>query len=62
MAFKEYSRLKIPALLHLVRLGYIYIPRKEQIREEETNIFPSIFKKALIKINTGVTEDDMQRL
>lgn len=62
MAFNEDSRVKIPALLHLVRLGYVYIPRKEQIREEETNIFPSIFKKALLKINTGVTEDDIQRL
>lgn len=62
MAFNEDSRVKIPALLHLVRLGYVYIPRKEQIREEETNIFPSIFKKALLKINTGATEEEIQRL
>ncbi len=42
MAFNEDSRTKIPALLHLVRLGYRYISRKEQNCLEETNIFPDI--------------------
>ncbi len=32
MAFNEDSRVKIPAILHLVRLGYSYIPRSEQQR------------------------------
>ncbi|MFC5282106.1 type I restriction endonuclease [Pedobacter alpinus] len=62
MAFNEDSRVKIPALLHLVRLGYTYIPRKEQIRAEETNIFPALFKSALLNINKGITEEEVGRL
>ncbi|WP_017259106.1 type I restriction endonuclease [Pedobacter arcticus] len=62
MAFNEDSRVKIPALLHLVRLGYTYISRKEQFRQEETNIFPVFFKKSICKINPGVDEADVSRL
>jgi len=62
MAFNEDSRVKIPALLHLVRLGYIYISRKEQFRQEETNIFPTIFKQSICKINPDVDEADVSRL
>jgi type I restriction enzyme R subunit len=62
MAFNEDSRVKIPALLHLVRLGYTYVSRKEQFRQEETNIFPAIFKQSICKINPGVTESDVSRL
>src|SRR5690606_6830995 len=43
MKFNEDSRVKIPALLHLMKLGYTYIPFKEQNRIEENNIFPDIF-------------------
>lgn len=62
MAFNEDSRVKIPALLHLVRLGYTYISRKEQFRQEETNIFPAIFTKSICKINRSVDEADVSRL
>ncbi|WP_113653769.1 type I restriction endonuclease [Pedobacter namyangjuensis] len=62
MAFNEDSRVKIPALLHLVRLGYTYISRKEQFRQEETNIFPAIFTKSICKINPSVDEADVSRL
>lgn len=51
MAFNENSRVKIPALLHLMRLGYTYIPLREHIRREDTNIFESIFLESLQKIN-----------
>lgn len=52
MAFNEDSRVKIPALLHLTRLGYTYIPRKEHHRRhEETNIFPHIFIESITRIN-----------
>jgi hypothetical protein len=36
MAFNENSRVKIPAILHLMRMGYGYIPVKQQIRREDT--------------------------
>ena len=62
MAFNEDARVKIPALLHLVRLGYTYISRKEQFRQEETNIFPAIFKESICKINPNVDATDVSRL
>ena len=62
MAFNEDSRVKIPAILHLCRLGYTYIPRSEQHRLEENNIFPDIFKRSLSKINPDISEDEVQRL
>ncbi|HEX9957549.1 MAG TPA: type I restriction endonuclease, partial [Fibrella sp.] len=62
MAFNEDSRVKIPALLHLVRLRYTYIPRKQQIRNGDTNIFPDIFIDSIRNINKGISEADAQRL
>ncbi len=49
MAFNENSRVKIPAFLHLMKLDYTYIPLREQIRKEDTNIFESIFLESLQK-------------
>ncbi|MEP6673943.1 MAG: type I restriction endonuclease [Ferruginibacter sp.] len=63
MAFNEDSRVKIPALLHLTRLGYKYVSRKDhQLRNEESNIFPSIFKASLTKINPSATDAELERL
>jgi len=62
MAFNEDSRVKIPALLHLVRLGYTYISKKEQFRLEESNIFPELFKQSISRINPGVKVEDLDRL
>lgn len=61
MKFNEDSRVKIPALLHLMRLEYKYIPFKQQIRVEENNIFPSIFIPKIAALN-GVSEQEAQRL
>ena len=62
MAFNEDSRVKIPALLHLTRLGYQYISRKEHnLREEGTNIFKDIFIKSVGKINPNVTQAELER-
>jgi hypothetical protein len=59
MTFNEDSRVKIPALLHLTRLGYTYISRKEHgYREEATNIFKNIFIKSVGAINPKVNETD----
>lgn len=62
MAFNEDSRVKIPALLHLTRLGYTYIPRSDhKLRQEESNIFKDIFIKSVGKINPTVTEPELER-
>ena len=49
--FSEDSRVKIPALVHLSRLGYQYLSTKE-IRTQvhkSTNIFPPSLLKALLE-------------
>jgi hypothetical protein len=47
MKFNEDSRVKIPAILHLTRLGYTYLSLKELNWDESSNIIPSIFRKSL---------------
>ncbi|MEN5196530.1 type I restriction endonuclease subunit R [Sphingobacterium faecium] len=62
MAFNENSRVKIPALLHLIRLGYTYIPLKEQFRRNDTNIFESLFLESLQKVNPDAHIEELKRL
>lgn len=61
MKFNEDSRVKIPALLHLIHLGYQYIPLNEQNRIESNNIFSSIFIPKISALN-GITEQEAQRI
>ncbi len=62
MAFNEDSRVKIPAILHLIRLGFTYIPQSQQYRREETNIFEGIFNESILKINPHLNEHDVKRI
>lgn len=62
MAFNEDSRVKIPAILHLIRLGFTYIPQHQQYRKEETNIFEEIFIKSIQKINPQLKEPEIKRI
>ena len=62
MAFNENSRVKIPALLHLMKLGYQYIPISQQNRREDTNIFEDIFVESLMRINSDVSQEEILRL
>lgn len=43
MAYNENTRVKIPAILHLTRLGYEYVSLKRAIIDKDTNIFSNIF-------------------
>ncbi|CVK15682.1 type I restriction enzyme, R subunit [Apibacter mensalis] len=61
MVFNENSRVKIPALLHLLQLGYTYIPLKQHNHREDTNIFGDIFIESLQRINPYVTKEDLYR-
>ncbi|MGL4734838.1 MAG: type I restriction endonuclease subunit R [Enterovibrio sp.] len=54
--FNEDSRVKIPAILHLMRLGYQYLSLKGQNWDLDTNIFPELFKTAISKINPGIED------
>jgi type I restriction enzyme R subunit len=62
MVFSEDSRVKIPCILHLVRLGYRYLSLKSAVWDEETNIFPDLFRAAMARINPGMDADDIDRL
>jgi type I restriction enzyme R subunit len=62
MAFNEDSRVKIPSILHLIRLGYTYISLKDSNWETDTNIFTDIFKSSIKKINPGLEDDDVARV
>ncbi len=46
MKFNEDSRVKIPSIMHLTRLGYKYISLKTAKWNLETNIFTDIFEEA----------------
>lgn len=59
MNFNENSRVKIPAILHLMRLGYTYIPLNKQNRREDTNIFEDIFIESLQRINPDILKEEL---
>ncbi len=62
MKFNEDSRVKIPAILHLCRLGYKYISLNNAVWDTDTNIFTEIFKESVLKINPEVDQDKVERL
>ena len=62
--FSELTRVQIPAALHLMRMGYTYLPRNgKEIaeRDPDTNILVSFFKEQFLKFNNYLTEDDFER-
>ena len=54
MKHNENSRVKIPALVHLTRLGYEYLSLKDYQGEihTDTNIFVEIFRDSISRINS----------
>ncbi len=60
--FNEDSRVKIPALLHLARLGYRYLSLKQAHRDTRNNIFPDILESALLRINPELRQQDLPGL
>jgi type I restriction enzyme R subunit len=62
MSFNENTRVKIPAILTLTRLGYDYLSLKNQKWDEKTNIFPDIFFAALQRLNPAVEYGELEKL
>ena len=60
--FNEDSRVKIPAILHLCRLGYKYLSLKDAVWDTDTNIFTNIFKESICRINSDFDQDQAERL
>lgn len=62
MKFNEDSRVKIPTILHLTKLGYKYLSLKNTSWNKESNIFTDLFLESITKINEGLLLDDANRL
>ncbi len=61
MKFNEDSRVKIPSLLHLTRLGYTYLSLKDTTWNKQTNIFSNIFIDSIMRIN-DIEENEAKRV
>jgi len=62
MAFNENTRVKIPAILHLCRLGYRYISLSKATWDLNTNIFTDLFTESMLRINPDMDTTDVKRL
>lgn len=65
--FNEITRVQIPALVHLVRLGYTYVGKIAETSagtgyDPATNILIPVFKKQFVKLNPSCKQDAMQIL
>lgn len=65
MTFNENTRVKIPAIIHLTRLGYKYLSLKDtEIKNQidtTTNIFTNIFFDSVKKINPEADNEEIQK-
>ena len=62
MAFNENTRVKIPAILHLCRLGYTYLSLKELENDSSTNILTDIFTASILRINPSLENSQAKRV
>lgn len=60
MKFNEDSRVKIPAILHLTRLGYTYLSLKDLAWDTSCNIVPSLFRSSVAAINPTATAAEIE--
>lgn len=58
MKFNEDSRVKIPTILHLMRLGYEYLSLKDPkvTWDHSSNIFTDIFQQSIRRINPDLSD------
>jgi type I restriction enzyme R subunit len=62
MAFNENTRVKIPAILHLCRLGYTYLSLKQLVNDESTNILTNVFMEQMQRINQDLDAAQAKRV
>ena len=60
MKFNEDSRVKIPAILHLTRLGYTYLSLNGLEWDASSNIVPSLFFQSVSAINPSATSSEIE--
>lgn len=61
MAFNEDTRVKIPALIHLTRLGYEYFSLKyiSHNLDPDTNIITDVFLEQIKKLNPSIYKEEL---
>ena len=58
--FNENTRVQVPAAIHLCRLGYTYLDYiDESDYDASTNILTKVFKRALLRLNPGLSEAEI---
>ncbi|MDR1583361.1 MAG: DEAD/DEAH box helicase family protein [Prevotellaceae bacterium] len=60
--FSENTRVKLPALVHLTRLGYKYFSLKDTANYEfdgDTNIIKNVFREQFMRFNRALNESEM---
>ncbi len=62
MIFNEDSRVKIPALVHLTRIGFTYLSLKTIKVDKSTNIFVDIFKEKIASLNPELSGLEVDKL
>ena len=62
MIFNEDSRVKIPTILHLMKLGYKYLSLKGLKWDEATNIVSDVFNENIQNLNPELNSSDIKRL
>src|ERR1035437_8619158 len=62
MAFNENARVKIPAILHLCRLGYQYVSLKDAKWDINTNIFTELFEESILRINPDLEKSVLKKV
>ena len=62
MSFNEDTRVKIPAIITLTRLGYNYLSKDRTDIDIETNIFKDIFFESLKKINKDIKQEELESI
>ncbi len=61
--FNEMSRVQFPGILHLMRLGYQFIPKRfvEENKDKSNNIIKPVLKEQFLKLNSEATEADFEK-
>ncbi|CAD2075998.1 hypothetical protein JEOAER750_01340 [Jeotgalicoccus aerolatus] len=63
MIHNEDSRVKLPAMIHFLRLGFKYQTKRKMKIDQRNNIFVDIFKDSISKVNgTQYSELRIQEL
>lgn len=60
--FNEMSRVQLPGIIHLMKLGYDFVPRDyvEKNKDSENNILKPVLKDQFFKLNPSATSRDWE--